>query len=460
MVMGLLDFSNLSPQDQKLANLGLLGTMIGAGTLASGGGNPLQQIGAGIGSGIGAYGQMQQANQIGQLRQMQMADIKRKQEQAEAQRKAIQGMFQAPPSQLAMAGSGRPGPTPQAAQAMTPAVARMFPGADVGALKAYAEAFPEQFSEVMGKQIMGPDPSKRYQNVNGQLVDLHAPGGPRIALSVPEQMKPPPNTMWIDQNDPSKGVRAIPGANDAVAAAEAAKFNATLSGRLRVAEAGRSQVTVDNRGEMEEQKQFGADLVKEYGAIRERATAAEEQRNQIRMARAFSDTDAQGRELPSVLQQKAGNAAVALGFDVNTPAFRGVLGRISDGQSFVGTMENLVLTKMQAQKGPQTENDAKRIQQTVASLGNTPEARDFLLRAADALSFEDQIKRQHWDEHMTAKKTFAGAAKSWTEFRNSVPFMGISPNTKKPVFFAEFYEANRGKSPSEVIAAWKQQYGR
>jgi len=209
----------------------------------------------------------------------------------------------------------------------------------------------------------------------------------------------------------------------------------------------------------EEDKALGQQYVAEYKGVVESASAAENARNQIRMARAYSDTSADGKELPSVLQQKVGNAAVALGFDVESPTFKSTLGRVSDGQSFVGTMQNLVLTKMQAQKGPQTENDAKRIEATLANLGNTPEARDFLLRASDALAYEDIQKRDFYESHRGEKGTLAGANMNWRAFRNQVPFMGVSPNTGKPVFFAEFADANRGKPQSALIEAWKKQYG-
>lgn len=457
--------SMLSPDDRHQA--GLAGLLALSQGLVAGAAPSLQPggLGRGLAQGFGGFGQAYQGSannaimQKSAALQQQMAQT----QLAEAQRKAEfakqwQSQF-APPSaqnvQLAMAGGEGPTPGNAARLPQNPLLANVPPA--LHPIMADPDKGPALAMQLAMRES---DPSKRYKEINGQLIDLGAQGGPRNIMTVPEQMKPPANTTWVDPKDPSKGVTPIPGAKDAYADLEAAKFNATLKGRLQVAEAGRSQVTVDNRGEMEEQKQFGGDLVKEYSSIRERAVAAEDARNQIRMARAFADTDQTGKPLPSVLQQKAGNAAVALGFNVESPAMKATLGRISDGQSFTGTMQNLVLTKMQAQKGPQTENDAKRIEQTVASLGNTPEARDFLLRAADALSFEDTFKRQHWDKHMTDKKTFMGAAKSWGDFRKDVPFMGVSPNTGKPAFFSEFYEANRDKPANEVIAAWRQQYGR
>ena len=213
--------------------------------------------------------------------------------------------------------------------------------------------------------------------------------------------------------------------------------------------------TVNMQQEKEEKKAFGKSLVATYDAIAARADTAETARQQIAMGRGFVREDT---VLPSALAQAAGNAAVAMGFDVKN--LKGVLGNISSGQGFTATMQNLVLSKMQAQKGPQTESDTRLIQKTVAGLGNTPEARDFLLRASDALAQADVMKADFWRRWRAGKGggSFDGAASAWRKFRNKVPFMGISPATKKHMFFAEFADANRHKTFDEIVGEWSRNY--
>lgn len=232
-----------------------------------------------------------------------------------------------------------------------------------------------------------------------------------------------------------------------------------MNDQMRLRAAGANRVDINQSQERAENSAFGGQLVAEYKTIAERASSAEDARNQLRIARGVADP-ADPAALPSALQQKAGNFAAALGFNTEAPAIKAMLGNVSSGQAFVGTMQNLVLTKLQAQKGPQTENDAKRIESTVASLGNTPEARDFLMRAADALSYEDMMKREFWDSHRADKGTFDGAQVAWRKFKNDVPLVGVSPKTGKPVFFSEFAEANRGRPMTELVQAWSTQYGR
>lgn len=232
-----------------------------------------------------------------------------------------------------------------------------------------------------------------------------------------------------------------------------------MSDQMKLRAAGANRVDINQSQERAENSAYGGQLVTEYKGIAERASSAEDARNQLRIARGVADP-ADPAALPSALQQKAGKVAAVLGFNPEAPAIKAMLGNVSNGQSFVGTMQNLVLTKMQAQKGPQTENDAKRIEATVASLGNTPAARDFLMKAADALAYEDMMKRDFWDNYRAEKGTFDGAQVEWRKFKNNVPLVGVSPKTGKPVFFSEFAEANRGRPMTELVQAWSSQYGR
>jgi hypothetical protein len=183
---GLLDFEGMSPQDQKLANLGLLLTQVGGGIGAAGAGGAsgIGQVGAGVGQGLLGYSQLQQQQQMGQLRAMQMADAKRKQEQEAARQASLGKMFERPPVQHAMAGGGMPGPTPEAQSRMQPPIAQMFPGQDVDALKNYASAFPEQFGQVMGQRLM-PKTSEGFTLGEGQV--RYDPSGKPIATGPAKQ---------------------------------------------------------------------------------------------------------------------------------------------------------------------------------------------------------------------------------------------------------------------------------
>jgi hypothetical protein len=224
-------------------------------------------------------------------------------------------------------------------------------------------------------------------------------------------------------------------------------------------------VNVDTKGATKEQEAIGTARGKQYEGVMTRATGAQDTINQVRLGRALADTDAAGKELPTVLQNKAGAAATALGLDVESPIVKSLLGRVSDGQSFNATMMELVLKKQTQQVGPQTDKDAENIKATLGSLGNTPAARDFLLRTAEAQSQRDIDKLAFYEKHMEANSgSTKGAEIAWNKHVNSFPLFGVNPTSKKPVFYQEFqaavHEANPDASEEDVLGLWRSKYGR
>jgi hypothetical protein len=224
-------------------------------------------------------------------------------------------------------------------------------------------------------------------------------------------------------------------------------------------------VNVDTKGDTKEAETIGAARGKQYEGVMTRATAAQDTINQVRLGRALADTDAEGKELPTVLQNKAGAAVTALGLDPESPMVKALLGRVTDGQSFNGVMMQLVLNKQTQQAGPQTDKDAENIKATLASLGNTPQARDFLLRTAEAQSQRDIDKLAFYDKFMeTNNGSTKGAEVAWNKHVNSFPLFGVNPSSKKPVFYQEFqaavHEANPDASEEDVLGLWRSKYGK
>jgi len=229
--------------------------------------------------------------------------------------------------------------------------------------------------------------------------------------------------------------------------------------------AGASNTTVNNKlpsnvQETEEAKKYGADLVSQWTGIREAAENAQAQRAMLRQAQIINDnpTGKEGFPMAGLLKQKAGNAIAAFGIDPATvPGFES----ISSGQQFNGVMQNIVLTQMQAQKGPQTENDAKRIEQTVASLGNTPQAREFLLESAMAVNDMKILKRDFWQRYKNETGSFNGAGTAWRDSLGGAGMVRKHPKHGFIMFLPEWFSENRahpdnaGKTDAEILKVWK-----
>jgi hypothetical protein len=85
----------------------------------------------------------------------------------------------------------------------------------------------------------------------------------------------------------------------------------------------------------------------------------------------------------------------------------------TDTQKFQANAINGVLQKQLEQKGPQTESDAKRIEQIGAQLGKTKDANAFILSTAKEQLKRDVEQRNFYDRWYKTNKTYDGAEDAW-----------------------------------------------
>jgi hypothetical protein len=85
----------------------------------------------------------------------------------------------------------------------------------------------------------------------------------------------------------------------------------------------------------------------------------------------------------------------------------------TDAQQFQSNAISAVLQKQLEQKGPQTESDAKRIEQIGAQLGKTKSANEFILGTAKEQLKRDIEQRNFYDRWYKTNKTYDGAEDAW-----------------------------------------------
>lgn len=241
-----------------------------------------------------------------------------------------------------------------------------------------------------------------------------------------------------------------------------------LQTEIDLKRAGKSDVNVTTTTEKEESKEYGKGLAEDYWKnVVPRAQAAADTRAQVALARSIPLTTDQLE--PYRAQIGAWAEAVGRTAGYSPEQVRGYLQGLglhqaTSAQAFNAIIQNVVLTKMQAQKGQQTEKDTQLIQSTVASLGNTDQARDFLLRTADALALRDIEQQEFYDQWMVDHKTFQGAAAAWRKQVGETPLFGVNPVNKLPLFYPEFREGMREANPqlseTEIRNYWRMKYGR
>ena len=127
-------------------------------------------------------------------------------------------------------------------------------------------------------------------------------------------------------------------------------------------------------------------------------------------------------------------------------------------------MGNILAQKLAQQKGPQTDRDATRMANTLATLKNTPEAKTFLIDAARAMNQRDIDKAAFYRDHITKNTNSIGANRAWNDKIKDMPLFGNNKSTKMPVFFEGFMKNNKKAYPNmtdnQLRQEWKKLYGR
>lgn len=165
------------------------------------------------------------------------------------------------------------------------------------------------------------------------------------------------------------------------------------------------QVNVDARAESAERVERAKQLVKDYNDVATAARVARRSLMSIEGAQGVLDkgfTTGFGTETIA----KAASVLAALGVQSAEKY-------ATNAQTFLSEARKVLLDRQLEQKGPQTENDAKRIDESFVRLGNTPEANKFILAVAKAQAEQSSEQQKFYDAFYRKNKTYDGAEEAW-----------------------------------------------
>lgn len=187
-----------------------------------------------------------------------------------------------------------------------------------------------------------------------------------------------------------------------------------------IAAAGRPQVSIDQRLENKESQEKGALNVKDFGAIQEAAQSARRSNAVLSgLEKIPLDT---GKLTPANVTVSAWMAALGGGERFKQKA--------AQGEGFTGLATELVLQKQMAQKGPQTESDARRLEQTVANAGNRQESNALLIGFDKAQNQRVIDQHEFYQKWWKENKTYEGAADAWFKGKGGMSLWD-EPSLKK-----------------------------
>jgi hypothetical protein len=85
----------------------------------------------------------------------------------------------------------------------------------------------------------------------------------------------------------------------------------------------------------------------------------------------------------------------------------------TNSQTFLSEARKVLLDRQLEQKGPQTENDAKRIDESFVRLGNTTAANKFILAVAKAQAEMASAQQKQYSAYYRKNGTYDGAEEEW-----------------------------------------------
>lgn len=353
-----------------------------AAQMMSARGNTGQAIGQGLMGGLSAYNQAglladrrKEEGQQREIRQMQLDRFKKEQADEAGMRNAFQTAF------------GQPNVNPQNFQG-GPMLADdgtsipQVPGG--GGLPEFLKLAGGYMNPVQAVGLMQKQTPK-YHVVNGALVPE-----PMQGQTSSSPVYQAPREQWRDLGRDDKTGQHM-------------QVN-TLTGERKAVGTMPNSVTVTNIGEREEQKKLGELRVKNYGDIQGAAAAA---RKEMALLSGLEKIRLEtGKFTPA-------NATVAAWLTA-AGAKNEDLRRIASGaQTFEAFTNDLVMQQQLAQKGPQTESDARRLEATQARVSNTPEANRLNIAFRKALAKRTIEQERFYSDWMQKNKTLEGAEAAW-----------------------------------------------
>ena len=145
----------------------------------------------------------------------------------------------------------------------------------------------------------------------------------------------------------------------------------------------------------------------------------------------------------------------------------------NSSEKMLALANSATLDKMAAQKGPQTESDMLVIRATVARMGNTPEAFEFLLNAQESNALQQIARTDYIEERVTAfgrqddrARTglpVAEAERDWTKLWGKTPRI-LQGTHGEPMFYHQWEQVIKNSNPDQeltqeqLVKAWKGKF--
>jgi hypothetical protein len=157
-------------------------------------------------------------------------------------------------------------------------------------------------------------------------------------------------------------------------------------------------------------------------------------------------------------------SVLALATEFGVPVSDASLKQVTNLAAYQGAVKGLVLNRQLAQKGPQTESDAKRIEESLATTRNLREANHLILDYNMALADRKIELAEVAERYREENGSLDGFRQAQRKYVREVPLTGMNKKSGRLVFWRQYRQAmqtsNPNMSPEDIRAQWQRDYGR
>ena len=285
-----------------------------------------------------------------------------------------------------------------------------------------------------------PDFVEYWDNATGDSLGLVERGSPKEAQLVA--------TGGITGEKPAQDLKVIRALKARGIVEGSPEYNRALDDYIKNAANNAPKVEVNNiqAGVDKEQQKLGELRAVRYDDIIRAASASEQLISQLELMGSIPIPE-EGILTPfrDVLRKWS--------FAIGIPLEQETIDKIDNVAKFQAVMTDLLSAKLATQTGPQTDEDARRMMASLASLTNLKDANHFIIQMGIALESRKIEQSEFWVDWEAKHDTTRGAQKAWRAYKQETPLFTRHPDSSRHMFYSEWKnvmrEANRGKENLE-----------
>lgn len=213
-------------------------------------------------------------------------------------------------------------------------------------------------------------------------------------------------------------------------------------------------VSISNSGEKASEVEFGKLEAGDFNKTLKRGQDAQDKAQSIRLLLQSPAKTGPTQDLRASMN--------AFAKDIGVPIAQSKIDQIADLDQYKGVLSQSVLSEQLKQSGPQTENDAKRIEATLGNTKNINEANQLILKYQLALAERETLLADKAEEFRESTGKIDGWRKGLRQYVRETPLAANNPKSGRLVFWNEYLESMREQNPEasdeEIMQSWRDKY--